>query len=62
MTVTLDGEDQKIKAVLEKHSTADLIAFREKLQKINTPRSLAIRFHILIVLFGRAGYDEEDCL
>lgn len=58
MTVTLDSEDQKIRAELEKHSVKELIAFREKLRKIDTPRAWAIRFHITMVVIGKAGYDE----
>jgi len=47
------SEDRHIQEVLKTRSTEELIAFREKLQRMDFPRAWAIRFFILKELLSR---------
>lgn len=56
MTRSDVSEDQRIANELRKHTTKELIEFREKLVRIDTPRAWAIRFGIIKVLLERSGH------
>ena len=52
--------DQEIRAKLKPRTTTELLAFREKLRKMDTPQAWGIRFHIMQELLFRHLFTGED--
>jgi hypothetical protein len=52
--------DAEIRAKIAERTTKELLSFREKLKRMNTPESWSLRFHIIQELLYRHLMGDEE--